>query len=87
MLEARFSGGDEMALGFAADILPLFRDGDVECMKTIGIDLSDPAWMCMAANAQSVYDTLANGSMPPDEPWPAAQVALYKQWMDAGCPE
>jgi hypothetical protein len=24
--------------------------------------------------------------MPPDEPWPADRVALFKQWMDAGCP-
>jgi len=24
--------------------------------------------------------------MPPDEPWPADRVALFKSWMDAGYP-
>ena len=46
--------------------------------------LDDPAWMCVPDNAQSVYATLADGSMPPDEPWPAEKVALFKQWMDQG---
>jgi len=75
-----------MALSFAADFRPLFRDGDVECMKSMGVELDDPAWMCVAANAQSVYSAVADGSMPPDEPWPVERVALFKQWMDAGCP-
>ena len=75
-----------MALSFAADIRPLFRSGDIKCMKNVGVELDDPAWMCVAANAQSVYSTVADGSMPPDEPWPADRVALFKQWMDAGCP-
>ncbi|HEX9200708.1 MAG TPA: hypothetical protein VF865_14185 [Acidobacteriaceae bacterium] len=75
-----------MALGFAADIRPLFRDGDIECMKSMGIDLDDPVWMCVSANAQLVYGTPSGGSMPPDEPWPADRVALFKTWMDAGCP-
>jgi hypothetical protein len=42
--------------------------------------------MCVAANAESIYGTLADGSMPPDEPWPKDRVALFKKWMDAGCP-
>ena len=75
-----------MVLSFAKDIRPLFREGDIDCMKTMGIDLDDPAWMCVPANAESVYGTVSAGSMPPDEPWPAAHVALLKQWMDAGCP-
>jgi hypothetical protein len=73
-----------MALSFAADIRPLFRDEGIDCMKSMGIDLDDPAWMCDPANAQSVYGTVSAGSMPPDEPWPAARVALFKKWMDAG---
>jgi hypothetical protein len=55
-------------------------------MKNVGVELDDPAWMCVAANAQSVYSAVADGSMPPDQPWPAERVALFKQWMDAGCP-
>jgi len=75
-----------MALSFTKDIRPLFRDEDIDCMRSMGIVLDDPAWMCIAANAQSVYGTVANGSMPPDEPWPADRVSLFKEWMDAGCP-
>jgi hypothetical protein len=74
-----------MALSFAKDIRPLFRDDDIECMTPMGILLDDPKWMCIAENAQSVYATVADGSMPPGEPWPADRVALFKQWMDAGC--
>jgi hypothetical protein len=55
-------------------------------MKSMGVELDDPAWMCVAANAQEVYSAVADGSMPPDEPWPVERVALFKQWMDAGCP-
>ena len=75
-----------MALSFAKDIRPLFRDGDIECMKPGGIDLDDFAWMSVPANASLVYGTVADGSMPPGEPWSADRVALFKEWMDAGCP-
>ena len=75
-----------MALSFAADIRPLFRDEDVDCMKPMGIDLDDYAWMRVPANAQSVYSTVSAGSMPPDEPWDAERVSLFKRWMDAGLP-
>ena len=30
-----------MALGFATDIRPLFRDGDIECMKSAGVLLDN----------------------------------------------
>jgi hypothetical protein len=75
-----------MALSFATDIRPLFREGDVDCMKSMGVELDDPAWMCVPTNAKSVYDSVAGGSMPPGEPWAAERVALFKAWMDAGCP-
>jgi hypothetical protein len=75
-----------MALSFATDIRPLFRDGDVECMESMGVALHDAAWMCVPANAQSVYGAVSGGTMPPDEPWPADRVSLFKEWMDAGCP-
>jgi hypothetical protein len=75
-----------MAVSFAADILPLFRDEDIECMKGMGVDLNDFAWMRVPANAQSVYGAVSGGTMPPDEPWPADKVARFKAWMDAGFP-
>jgi hypothetical protein len=75
-----------MALNYATDIRPLFREEDIDCMGSMGIDLGDPAWMCVRANAEEVYRVVSDGSMPPDEPWPADRVALFKQWMEAGCP-
>jgi hypothetical protein len=75
-----------MALTFAADIRPLFRDGDIHCMEKGGVHLDDPAWMCVPANAQSVYGQVLTGAMPPDAPWPPEHISLFKKWMDAGCP-
>jgi hypothetical protein len=74
-----------MAYGYAADIRPLFREGDVACMKPAGVKLDDAAWMCVPANAGLVYGAVSTGKMPPDAPWGADKVALFKAWMDAGC--
>ncbi len=75
-----------MALSFATDIRPLFRDGDIKCMGRAGVRLDDPAWMSVPANAQSVYDQVSSGLMPPDAPWPSDHISLFKKWMDAGFP-
>ena len=75
-----------MALSFAKDIRPLFRQEDVDCMKAWEVELDDYAWMSDPANAQLVYRVIADGSMPPDDPWPADRVAVFKQWIDDGRP-
>ena len=74
-----------MALSFATDIRPLFRDVDIEHMKPAGVALDNPAWMCVPANAQKVYGAVSSAKMPPDAAWPADRVALFKKWMDEGC--
>jgi hypothetical protein len=74
-----------MTLSYAKDIRPLFREGDIACMKRGGVELAEAAWMCVPANAHKVYGAVSSGKMPPDAPWPAARVSLYKQWMDEGC--
>lgn len=72
-----------MALSFAKDIRPLFRDTpDVEAMKDYGLDLS--SFDDVKAQAQKIYSTLVDGSMPCDGAWPEDQVARFKQWMDEG---
>ena len=71
-----------MALSFANDIRPLFRDGDVETMKRFGLDLS--SYERVREKAQEIYAALEDGSMPCDEPWPKDTVALFKRWMDEG---
>jgi len=72
-----------MALSFASDIRPLFRDTpDVDTMKPMGIDLS--SYDDVKAKAESIYARLEDGSMPCDDPWPKEQLALFKRWMDEG---
>jgi hypothetical protein len=38
------------------------------------------------ANAEAIYDRLADGSMPCDGAWPAQQVELFRSWIDDGAP-
>jgi hypothetical protein len=72
-----------MALSFAKDIRPLFRDTpDVDTMKGYGLDLS--SYDDVKAQATEIYATLTDGRMPCDGPWPAERIALFKRWMDEG---
>jgi hypothetical protein len=72
-----------MALSFAHDIRPLFRDSpDIDTMKEYGLDLS--SYDDVRAQAGAVYARLEDGSMPCDGPWPKKQMALFKQWMEEG---
>jgi hypothetical protein len=68
---------------FAADIRPLFRPRDVDSM-TFAFDLS--SYEAVRANAEAIYDRLADGSMPCDGAWPAQQVELFRSWIDDGAP-
>lgn len=72
-----------MALSFAKDIRPLFRDSpDIDTMKNFDLDLS--SYADVKARAPVIYATLLDGSMPCDDPWPQDQVATFKQWIDEG---
>lgn len=72
-----------MALSFANDIRPLFRDSpDVDSMKAYGLDLS--SYQDVKARAADIYARLEDGSMPCDEEWPAERLQLFKRWMDEG---
>ena len=72
-----------MALSFASDIRPLFRDTpDVVTMKRLGLDLS--SYEEVKENAAAIYARLQDGSMPCDAPWPSEQVASFRLWMDEG---
>jgi hypothetical protein len=52
-----------MALSFAGDIRPLFRDSpDIDSMKEYGLDLS--SYQDVRAQAGAIYTRLADGSMP-----------------------
>lgn len=72
-----------MALSFAHDIRPLFRDKpDVETMKNMGLDLS--SYEDVKDKAEAIYSRLDDGTMPCDGPWPKEQIARFKRWMDEG---
>ena len=71
-----------MALSFARDIRPMFRDTDVETMQNYGMDLS--SYADVKNKVQAIYATLAEGTMPCDGAWPKDQVATLKRWMDEG---
>ena len=68
-------------LSFARDIRPLFRDDDVKEMK-YAFDLSRHE--DVKANAEGIYERVADSSMPCDGAWPADRIALFRQWVDEG---
>ena len=72
-----------MTVSFARHIRPLFRDTpDVDSMKDYGLDLS--SYDAVRAHAAKILETLQDGSMPCDAPWPAERVTLFQRWMDEG---
>jgi hypothetical protein len=72
-----------MALSFAKDIRPLFRDSpDVDSMKDYGLDLS--SFTDVKAQAEEIYTRILDGSMPCDDPWPKDRIALFKRWIEEG---
>lgn len=76
------------APSFKNDILPLFRQIDINHMKPMSVLLDDYAYMSTPANAQSVYDYLTGTSqpqMPLGGPyWNETQLALFNSWMTTG---
>jgi hypothetical protein len=74
---------EQPAVGFERDIRPLFRPKDIARM-TFKFDLS--SYDDVRTHSRSILRRLSNGSMPCDGAWPPEQVALFQEWVDAGCP-
>jgi hypothetical protein len=70
-------------VSFERDIRPLFREEDVDAMS-FAFDLSSYEDVC--DNAEEIHIRLAEGTMPCDAPWEAAQVERFRAWIDAGTP-
>jgi hypothetical protein len=70
-----------MSVSFAHDIRPLFTAQDIEHMGFV-FDLSQ--FDDVVANAGLIHKRLADKSMPPDNPWPDADIAKFRQWIDDG---
>ena len=70
------------AVGFAADIRPLFRNSDRNAMIPNGIDLFD--YEQVKFRATDILSRLEDGSMPCDRAWPAEWVGRFKTWIADG---
>ncbi len=68
---------------FERDIRPLFRDEDVDAME-FAFDLR--SYADVRENAEDIHERLADGSMPCDGEWAAADVERFRAWIDAGMP-
>ena len=89
---------NEMSVSFGSDIKPLFRSGDVRCMRRRGVFLDNYDYMSDAsgnddyldyANARKVYCYLIPEGCVPRMPeggpyWNSDQLDLFKNWMDNG---
>jgi len=69
-------------IGFDAQIKPLFRDHD-----RLEMDYAFDLWSYDDVKewAEEIYERVADGTMPPDEPWDAARIQLFRDWIDEGC--
>jgi Ferritin-like len=73
--------GDQVT--YEQDLRSLFRDRDIQSMS-FAFDLSSYDDVC--ANAEAIYEKLADGSMPCDGRWPAEDVERFRTWIDNGSP-
>jgi hypothetical protein len=67
--------------GFGKDIRPRFRDRDISSMS-FAFDLA--SYEDVRANAEGIYQRLADGSMPCDGRWPPEDVERFRAWIDQG---
>jgi hypothetical protein len=72
-----------LAMSFARDIRPLFREHDRQAMLFL-FDL----WSHddVSRNANRILPAVRAGVMPCDENWPDAQVELFARWIATGAP-
>ena len=73
----------QQEVGFESEIRPLFREKDVQSMSA-KFDLS--SYDDVKASADAILAAVSKGSMPCDGAWPQERVALFREWMAAGCP-
>jgi hypothetical protein len=72
---------DSPAIGFEADIKPLFRDKDRQAMLR-AFDLW--SYDDVVTHADAIADQLGQGTMPCDGAWPADQVERFQRWIQEG---
>ena len=66
---------------FWEDILPLFTDVDIACMRARNVLLASIDWWKTGNNFNSAYGRLQSGNMPLGGPrWDADSVKLLLDW-------
>ncbi|HEV3486238.1 MAG TPA: hypothetical protein VG106_12575 [Vicinamibacterales bacterium] len=70
-------------LSFERDIKPLFRALDRDEMDWV-FDLW--SYDDVVENADAIYARIADGTMPPDEPWDEERLDRLRRWIDTGFP-
>lgn len=68
---------------FERDILPLFREQDIEEMS-FAFDLS--SYDEVREHAEQIHARLAEGAMPCDGPWSEEDIERFRSWIDAEMP-
>jgi hypothetical protein len=68
--------------GFEHDIRPLFRAKDQLAMAYL-FDLW--SYEDVKEEAENVRDRIEDGTMPCDDRWPEAHIALFSRWIEEGC--
>jgi len=72
-----------VAVSFAKDIRPLFRDLDIEEMKfNRDFDLSN--FEDVKRHYIDIAMQVEAKTMPCDEPWTDARIALFAKWIEDG---
>lgn len=73
---------------FAADIRLLFRDKDIQAMRSVDFPIDLASYQDVKNHATEIYDSVAHPtgviSMPCDGRWPNDWVDTFKFWMDSG---
>jgi hypothetical protein len=70
-----------IAVGYAADVKPLFRERDRGAMLS-QFDLW--SYDDVKENAAAILAVLEQGTMPCDAAWPADRVDVFRRWLAQG---
>jgi hypothetical protein len=70
-------------VSYAAQIKPLFREGDRRAMLS-HFDLW--SYDDVSKHAAPILDRLEDGTMPCDGAWPADRVEVFRSWLAQGTP-
>lgn len=67
---------------FERDIVPLFRAEDRFAMSGF-FDLM--SYEDVRASATLIYERVNDRTMPCDQPWSTAEIAVFSNWLETGC--